>query len=101
MKRHAALNSDDWLRDVYAMWLPSEVRWRPLLPTTRTSKLTPESKAPASSADLTPGGCGLFAPDTGNTVRIKLQSREVLFRVWFRRRTVSANREGVRAWPTA
>ncbi len=25
MKRHAALSSDDWLRDVYAMWLPSEV----------------------------------------------------------------------------
>src|ERR671917_358275 len=68
---------------------------------TPTSKLLSESKTSASSAGHTPGGCGLFVLGTGNTVRIKLRPREVLVRVSSRWRKVSANREGVRAWPTA
>jgi hypothetical protein len=87
--------------DLDALGLPN--RGTPSIVTSRTptSKLLSESKTSASSADHTPGGRGLFVPGTGNTVRIKLRPREVLVRVSSRWRKVSANREGVRAWPTA
>jgi len=47
------------------MWLPGEVWWRPLLPIARTSNVSPESKAPASSADHYRAGAVYLRPTRG------------------------------------